>query len=84
MLENVGNATDCAANSAEARHRALIAIEDDLLLVEAAAETLHALHVAQSAAAIVRAVWFTAKGLEDAAARIRETLERPEPTDNAP
>jgi hypothetical protein len=47
MSKETCNTPDRATDSAEARHDALVAIKEDLLLFEAAASTLHAVHAVQ-------------------------------------
>ena len=55
-----------------------MAIEDDLLLVESAANVLHMLYVnlerREGSRALADSVWFTARGIEGAVARIKSRL----------
>jgi hypothetical protein len=59
---------------------AFVAIEDDLLLVESAANVLHMLYVnlerRDGSRALADSVWFTARGIEGAVARIKSRLRQ--------
>jgi hypothetical protein len=68
-------------------HGKAFVIEEDLTILESAAGVLHMLYVniypREGSRALAGSVWFTARGIEEACARIRSRLGQ-DPPDSAP